>query len=526
MTDTTSVQSTQQAAATKTKELTEEFIRALLQQSKENAKDRKTPTDKTTNAPTPEASNSLFKSFYQKYRQHGVDDATAQTAAADAALGFGAKDSPAIESAEQKVLSNAQSLAEEYQVNAAIAQDKSLPIAKRRAALDRIDGIEIALDIRGKSRDEKTEILSGLLSKQLQQAAATPQVEQQSVANATKPQPAPTQTPIENQTVNNDRLATEALRQAAQEKFERAGAKPETARKASYEFATEGGAKPGPHTRRAHQEIEQHNVLKQMYQSVYEQHGVLPDIAEKAADQLARGNGANRSNDVRQAHNQALTNIGKAQQASKEPVERAIVEKDGTNRSPEDRQATRPKIVDRAQPTSPQPAAEPKQADTKIEAPKPQLSPEQIYNKYDNGRNAGVFQSVMKNNPNLRRENDLSIAKQAILDGHPLEAVREGIAQHSPHAQSLNQDSKGHESYAKRIVDKAQKALYKDADSFDAKPERRSEKAQVEAQRPGKQTRKSAQNEKQASQKQSTKKTSKRAQKRTKVKARGQGIEL
>ena len=694
MADTTAVQGAQQAAATKTKEITEAFIRALLQQSRDSAKDRNVPIDNTAK---PEAIESLFRSFYQKYKENGVDDATARTAAADAALGIGASDSPAVKSAEQQVLANAQSLAKDYQVNAAIAQDKSLPMAERKEALDRIDDIEAALDIKGKSRDEKTEVLSGLLHQQPEQTTAAPATanSQSEPTQSTAPQP-----PARNQLASNNQPATETLRQTAQENFERAGAKPETARKASYEFATEGGAKPGPHIKRAHQEIEQHNVLKNMYQSVYEQHGVSPDVAEKAADQLARGNGANRSTAVERAHDQALANISQKQQASRAPVQKTAAEKDSANRSHEDRQV-RPKVGDHAQQspatqsttpksrtkpeqtaapkprsvvetgeqqsteastqatqtppaqeapdplwqqhspteqgarganqfdyhkdpkvcdkrfsynarsagaskeavkasillnspaaktsinperyakgvireterllpltdsqspsqsqmtttgttqleqsspalatqskpnksaelpskaaiatsTNPQPAAETKQAVANAGATKPQLTPEQIYNKYDNGKSTGVFQSVMKSNPQLRRENDLSIAKQAFLDSHPLEDITAGIAQNSSHAQGLDQKSNGHMSYAKRTVAKAQKELGKDADSSDTK----SEKAKANDQSKDKQVSKSARNKKQSSQSKAPKKAPKRSKQRTKAKSRGQGMEI
>ena len=661
MSDHSSVQGAQTAAAQKFKEISEAAIRLLFQQSRDNATSKKIPTNDPDKL---KANEQLFRSFYEKFRENGVDDATAQAAAADATLGIGAKDSPAVERANAQILANAQGLAKEYQASAAIAQDTSLPISRRRQALDRIDEIKDGLGIRGKSREEQVDTISNLLY---------PPEPQQTTAVAELAQPS--QPEEAKQTASNSQSATETLRLTAQARFEQAGAKPETARLASYEFADQKGATPGLHTMRAHQEIEQHNVLKNMYQGVYEQHGVSSDVAARAADQLARGNGANRSNDVQQAHNQALNNISKGQQASVAPVEQSATATDSANRSPEDRPVTKPKVVNQtqrspsSQPATPRPvsrtetvrstkakqtqekpaveenvpaapktpdllwqkhspteqgagrsdidyttdsaandkrfaynallagaskedvkasllrssptvqekenperhidqiigeaerlllianqqqsqpdiatdgtsqeqtsnAQQPPQASsqaailpavskaqnntgqaTQVKPAPPSLSPEHIYKAFDASQGSGVFAAVSKQNA---RVNDQAIAQAALAAGYLRSDIEKAISENSPHAQNLNQESKGHVTYARRTVGKAKEALDGNPDGSDAKSEQKSEKTQVGEQSQDKQASKAAQNK-------PTKKSSKKSQKRTKVKSRGQGVEM
>ena len=61
------------------------------------------------------------------------------------------------------------------------------------------------------------------------------------------------------------------------------------------------------------------------------------------------------------------------------------------------------------------------------------------------------YQAVAAGNPQLQQRLDSAVVKRAIADGHPIEAVQDAIAQHSPEAQRSGQP----DTYAKNVVRQA-----------------------------------------------------------------------
>jgi hypothetical protein len=269
MTDHNSVKEAETAAAGKVSELTEAMIRILLQQRAEQQQ----PPRPYVSSPGDAA---LFSSFYQQYRNYGVDHRTARDAAADAAIGLGSKDSPAMARAEEQASAYAQQQAQEYRSVTAIAVNPDTPLAAQQQANARRRDIEQNLGVADQPLEIKARTINGL-----------------------DPHGQPPR---------------QALQTSYQAKLQKNGVSPKTAVAASKALTNGKGAGDSPPIAQAHREIHQHHVLKQMYQGVFEQHNVSPEVASQAADQLARGNGANRSVEVSRAHNQALANIEHPQQ--------------------------------------------------------------------------------------------------------------------------------------------------------------------------------------------------------------------
>lgn len=333
MSDHSSVQEAETAAAGKVREMSEAAIRLLLRQRQQSTAENKQSTaenkqstaeNKQPQAPT-DKHTKLFDDFYQAYRDRGVDRETAKAAAADAALGLGSQDSGMMQQAEAQIVKKAQQ-AEQYRTAVNTAANESNPVNVRLQAARESKDLETGLGITGKTPTEKAETINQYEPEaRAQEAQASVQLE-------------PTQS-----MTGTSQTAREALRQDYQNGYEQQGARPETAKAASHEVVNQAaGASDGPAVAQAHQEIRQHQVLKDMYQGVFEKNGVSPEVASQAADQMARGNGAAQSPEVRKAHDQALANIGKAQQISTAPAQQPAVEKNGANQSPEARQVASP----------------------------------------------------------------------------------------------------------------------------------------------------------------------------------------
>lgn len=448
MADHESVQQAEATAAGKVSELTEGMIRLLLQQRAEQAKEHGNSQEKPY-VPSSE-DTALFESFYQAYRENGVDRETAKAAAADAAIGLGSKESPLIQQAEAQAIAHAQRQAQEYRsVTATAVNPSTLPPQRQQANAQRKD-LERSLGIQDKPVEVKAQTINGLDPKDrtpVQSPNIQPEpVPPQQAKAAFHQQPGPTE---------NKR---KALEQTYQETLEEQGAKPNTAVAAGRDLADGKGAADSPVVAQAEQEIQHHQVLKNMYQGVYEKHGVSPEVASKAADQLARGNGANRSPDVRTAHSQALMNIETSQQ---------VAQTNGRDRSAESRQAPVPEAAapnsspknNQAQTSQTQPKAAVQEAppQTKNEASTDGVSPQnnpraqQIWNEFGPGKN-GVFATMHQGSKTLQKETDVSVAKSALLAGHNPKDIQAAISQHSPYAQGL----KGPDSYASRTVEKAE----------------------------------------------------------------------
>ena len=361
MSDHRAVQETETAAAGKVSELTEAMIRVLLQQRAEQAKQ-------------PPGDPDLFRSFYQAYQENGVDNRTARDAAADAAMGLGSKDSPAMAKAEAQAISHAQ----EYRSVTATAVDPNATTAVQQQANARRKGIERSLGIQDQPLAVRAQTINGLDPNQAQAALKT------------------------------------TYRTA----LEQNGASPQTAAAASKDLSNNRGAADSPATAQAHQEIHQHNVLKHMYQGVFEKHRVSPEVSAAAADQLARGNGANRSVEVRRAHKQALANIKNPQRVSS--VRTSELTAKETN-------AAYPAEMNGVQdrPT------------TKVERSQDNSPAQRIWDKYSPGEN-GVFESMAKGNPKMQQMSDQLIAKDALLAGEDPKVIQQAIAQNSPHAKTLS----------------------------------------------------------------------------------------
>lgn len=356
MSDHSSVKEAQTAGAAKIREAIEAALRSFLRQRK-NDQDKNSQESSGQNKGNPNQSNEpsdaevkLAEDFYQAYRDKGVDRETAKAAAADAALGLGAKDSAMMRQAEAQVVKKAQQ-AEKYRAAINTAANESNPVNVRLQAAKESNDLAVGLGIIDKTPTEKAETISQF----------EPKARTQEAQSSVQPEPA-------QPTTGSSQTEREALRQDYQNGYEQQGARPETARAASHEVIDQAaGASDGPAVAQAHQEIRQHQVLKDMYQGVFEKNGVSPEVASQAADQMARGNGVAQSPEVRKAHNQALANIGKAQQVSTAPAQRPAVEKNGANQSPEARQAARPT-----------PANAPQSApSTQVEKPTPEAQRDQ-----------------------------------------------------------------------------------------------------------------------------------------------------
>ena len=154
MSDHSSVQEAETAAAGKTRELTEAAIRLLLQQraklAQDNNKQPPAPTDKHT---------GLFEDFYQAYRDRGVDRETAKAAAADAALGLGSKDSGMMQQAEAQIARKAQQ-AEQYRTAVNTAANESNPTNVRLQAARESKDLETGLGIADKTPEEKAKTIN------------------------------------------------------------------------------------------------------------------------------------------------------------------------------------------------------------------------------------------------------------------------------------------------------------------------------------------------------------------------------
>ena len=79
----------------------------------------------------------------------------------------------------------------------------------------------------------------------------------------------------------------------------------------------------------------------------------------------------------------------------------------------------------------------------------PQAKPPslQLYERYSS-QDSGVLSAIAAGNPQLQQRLDSAVAERAIADGHPIEAVQQAIAQHSPEAQRSGQP----DDYAKNVV--------------------------------------------------------------------------
>ena len=79
----------------------------------------------------------------------------------------------------------------------------------------------------------------------------------------------------------------------------------------------------------------------------------------------------------------------------------------------------------------------------------PPAKPEslQLYERYSS-QNNGVLSAIAAGNPQLQQRLDSAVVERAIADGHPIEAVQQAIAQHSPEAQRSGQP----DDYAKNVV--------------------------------------------------------------------------
>lgn len=429
MTDHNSVKEAETAAAGKINELTEGMIRTLLQHRAQLAREHqeKSSANKPTQLKAPSQENtSLFKSYYQKYQENGVEPRTARDAAADAAIGLGSKDSLAIAEAEKQVIANSQGLITIYKEEAAIVTDPQTSETEQQRASDRMAEIENALGIRGLPIKVKAQTINGL-TYQDQALENRPDIHPE----LTQPKEfgSQPQTPDKSLALSGEQ---ETLRQTYQEKLEQAGAKTPTAALASRDIVTEEGAAESPYIALAHQEIEHHQLLKRMYQSVFEEHKVSPEVASQAADQLAWGNGANRSIEVQQAHTQALANIESSQEppADQQP---SSATKAGTLPSKTSHQQALPSAS--------------------VGASRESLSSQQIWDKFSPGEN-GVFESMAKGNEKMQRLSDQLIAKEALLAGHSPKAIQAAIAKNSPLAQQVNYP----EAYARARVGAAEKS--------------------------------------------------------------------
>lgn len=433
MADHESVQQAETAAAAKVSEMSEAMIRLLLQQRAEQAKEPYVPSAGDT---------ALFESFYQAYRENGVDRDTAKAAAADAAIGLGAKDSPMIQQAEAQAIVHAQKQAQEYRIVTATAANPATPPPQRQQANAQRKDLERSLGIRDQSVEVKAQTINGLDPKE------RPQAQQPNI----QPEPVPPQQ-VQDAPHNQPEPADSkkrALEQTYQETLEAQGAKPETAEAASRDLASGKGAADSPVVAQAQQEIQHHQVLKNMYQGVYEKHGVSPEIASKAGDQLARGNGANRSPDVRRAHNQALANIENPQQVAATRTPNPVAQTHGTHPSPENNQAQTSQVQPKgAVQTAPTQAKH--EASTDGIPPPDNARAQQIWNDFGPGQN-GVFATMHKGDKAMQKATDISLAKNALLAGHNPKDIQQAISQHSPYAQSL----RGPNSYASRAVEKAE----------------------------------------------------------------------
>ena len=475
MTDHSSVQQAEAAAAGKASELTEAMIRVLLQQRAEQAKERGNPQEKQQPSPpyVPSAGDAtLFESFYRAYRENGVDRRTARDAAADAAIGLGSKESPMIQQAEAQAIAHAQKQAQEYRSVTATAGNLSTPTAQKQQANTQRKDLERSLGIQGQTPEVKAQTINGL-DPQERPHAQQPHIPPEPVlSQQAQDEPNSQPKPVESR--------RKALEQTYQEPLETQGAKPRTAEAASRDLADGKGAADSPVVAQAQQEIHQHQVLKNMYQGVYEKHGVSPEVAAKAADQLARGNGVNRSPEVRTAHNQALMNLENSQQVaqangnnrSAEPRQAPTPEAASSNLSPEDNQARLKAAVQEA-PLQEAPLQAKNEASTDGALPQANPLAQQIWNDFGPGEN-GVFATMHKGSKTIQKETDLSVAKEALLAGHDPKDIQTAISQHSPYAQTL----RGPDSYASRTVERAEqssevKAKRAQAQAQDARPSRK-----------------------------------------------------
>ena len=211
-------QEAEAAAAAKTKEAMEAILR-LLQQRAEQAKQSGTEpqagsADNTPYAPS-EKDAQLYQNFYDAYREHGVDVETAQAAAADAALGLGAAESPAIQQAEAQVLQTVQQ-AQAYRTAATAAVDpERSPTEQQQADADRK---ELERDLWG---DEKPSV----------------QERAEFINQLDPPNRQPAQLPDEQlpPEAKNKPVSKERFRSSLQSSYEKSGARPATAQAASYE---------------------------------------------------------------------------------------------------------------------------------------------------------------------------------------------------------------------------------------------------------------------------------------------------
>jgi hypothetical protein len=361
MTDHNSVKEAETAAAGKVSELTEAIIRLRLQQSQPYIPSK--------------GNAALFNSFYQQYRNNGVDDRTARNAAADAVMGLGSKDSPAMANAEAQAIAHAQKQAQEYRSLTATVANPDTPIAAQQQANARRRDIEQNLGIADQPLEVKAKTINGLDQ------------------NGTQP--------------------SQELQANYQKTLQQNGVSPKTAAAASEALTQGKGAVDSRPIAQAHREIHHHHVLKHMYQGVFEQHYVSPEVSSQAADQLARGYGANRSVEVYRAHNQALANIEHPEQVPPTHTSKPVARENNVAYSTE--------VAETGNPSTHHPQADP--------------AAQQLWNKYNSEH--GVFESVAKGNPRMQPMSDQLFAQSALLAGEDPKDVQRAIAQHSPHAQKL-----------------------------------------------------------------------------------------
>ena len=209
-----------------------------------------------------------------------------------------------------------------------------------------------------------------------------------------------------------------------------------------------------------------------MYQGVFEKNGVSPEVASQAADQLARGNGVAQSPEVRKAHDQALANIGKAQQVSAAPAQQPAIEKNGVNQSPETRQVPRPTPANTPQSTPSAQVAKPIPKAQKNQTSKVKQTQDMPVSNADRPVQAAVAQASdplwqrhspteqgtkkpgidYKNNP---RTNDARFAYNALSTEANKDEIKQSIIRNSPEAKN----NANPEQYADQSIAQAEQAI-------------------------------------------------------------------
>ncbi|MGB7250025.1 MAG: hypothetical protein WBC73_13890, partial [Phormidesmis sp.] len=83
----------------------------------------------------------------------------------------------------------------------------------------------------------------------------------------------------------------------------------------------------------------------------------------------------------------------------------------------------------------------------------------QLYERYSS-QNSGVLSTVAAGNPQLQQRLDSAVVESAIADGHPIEAIQQAIAQHSPEAQRNGQPDAYAKNVVRQMASRTEKATY------------------------------------------------------------------